>query len=87
MHAAHSVLSQKLLQVHVLQLEEAAVRGQVAIPQERPQELVEVPSSIPTTAAICQTVAYSTAVPHGADPQRVLVQVEPVFVCQGGKKR
>lgn len=34
---AHSIFGQKLLQVHVLELEEAPVGwGQVAIPQERP---------------------------------------------------
>lgn len=79
---AHPVLGQKLLQVHVLELEEAPVGcGHVAIPQERPQKLVETSAAI--SAAASQTavaVAESTTVPHGANSQGVLVKVESVLV-------
>lgn len=35
---AHPVLSEELLQVHVLQLEQASVTGQGPLPQQRAQE-------------------------------------------------
>lgn len=92
MHVAHSIFSQKLLQVHVLKLEEPPICRQGAIPQERPQELVETSSSISTTSAATATssssytaitaiiVAYSTAIPHGAHSHGVLLKVLPLFV-------
>lgn len=70
MHAAHSIFCQKLLQVHVLKLEEAPIGGQGAIPQEGPQELVETTCAISTiSTAITAIGAYSTAIPHGAHAQ------------------
>lgn len=83
MHAAHSIFGQKLLQVHVLKLEEAPICRQGAIPQERPKELVEISISIATstsTAIAAITACYSTAIPHGADSQRVFIKVQSVFV-------
>lgn len=92
MHAAHSVFGQKLLQVHVLKLEEAPICRQGAIPQERPQELIEGSSSIPipisiaisttssSTAITTSTVGYPTAIPHGANSQRILIKVQSLFV-------
>lgn len=96
MHAAHSVFGQKLLQVHVLKLEEAPICRQGAIPQERPQELIEWSSSIPipipipisiaisttssSTAITTSTVGYATAIPHGANSQRILIKVQSLFV-------
>lgn len=73
MHAAHSIFGQKLFQVHVLKLKEAPICRQGAIPQERPQELVEISTSISTTASAAITAAYSTPTPHGAHSQRVLI--------------
>lgn len=84
MHAAHSIFGQKLLQVHVLKLEEAPVRRQGAIPQERPKELVEISTSIgattTSTAITAVTACYSTAVPHGAYSQRVFIKIQSVFI-------
>lgn len=84
MHAAHSIFGQKLLQVHVLKLEEAPVCRQSAIPQERPKELVEISTSIATattsTAISAVTACYSTAVPHGAHSQRVFIKIQSVFI-------
>lgn len=85
--AAHPVLGQELLQVHVLELEEAAVRRQGAIPQA--QELVEA-SAVPTsssTTITAVTADHSVAVPQGAHSQRVLVQVQSVFICRGHRNR
>lgn len=87
MCAAHSIFGQKLLQVHVLKLEEASICRQAAIPQERPQELVEASSSISTssTAITVITADYSTSISHGAHSQGVLIKVQSVFVCQRKK--
>lgn len=79
MHTTHAIFSQKFFQVHVLKLEEAPICRQGAIPQERPQELVETSSSISTTSTTI-TAADSTAIPHGASPQRVFNKVQPLFV-------
>lgn len=88
MHAAHSIFSQKLLQVHVLKLEEAPISRKGAIPQERPQELVETSASISTTtttttsatAIAAITAAYSAAIPHGTHSQGVFIKVQPLFI-------
>lgn len=82
MHAAHSIFGQKLLQVHVLKLEEASICRQGAIPQERPQELVEISSISTRTSTTSVTVYYSTTIPHGAHSKRVLIKVQSVFICQ-----
>lgn len=83
MHAAHSIFCQKLLQVHVLQLEEPPICRHAAIPQERPKKLVVASSSIPSTSstAIAAIIAdYSISIPHGAHSQRVLIKVQSDFV-------
>lgn len=82
MHAAHSIFGQKLLQVHVLKLEEAPICRQGAIPQERPQELVEISIATTTSSAAITaiTACYSTTIPHGAHSQRVFIKVQSVFV-------
>lgn len=103
MHVAHSIFSQKLLQVHVLKLEEPPICRQGAIPQERPQELVETSSSISTTTTTTSAatatssstaitaiiVAYSTAIPDGAPSHGVLLKVLPLslFVCRRQKSK
>lgn len=88
MHAAHTVFSQKLLQVHILELKEPPIRRQGAIPEERSEELIEACSAISSTStAITAVIAdWSIAIPHGAPSQRVLIKIQPVFVYKRSRK-
>lgn len=80
----HPVLGQKLLQVHVLQLEQASVTRQGPLPQQRPQE------SWLGVGPQCAGARGPSrpAGPSGTDTHRVFVWIQGlVFVWRGGRTK
>lgn len=79
----HPVLGQELLQVHVLQLEQASVAGQGPLPQQGAQE---GRLGVGPQGAGARGSTDSTG-PPSTDAQRVLIRVQGlVFVWAGRRK-
>lgn len=77
----HAILGEELLQVHVLQLEQASIARQGSLPQQGTQEGRLGVGSQRARAQVSSGAAGAAAV----DAQRVLIRVQGlVLVCGGG---